>query len=85
MDNPNTEGGPVDQAGHAFHEPMLARPDPLVASHMLYDLPQDDLLHNLSWLQHQADEPLAPCILLMTLFADGINASRPPILWDLSA
>ena len=37
------EGDQVGQVGPAFHEPMLAVPNPQVAPHMLCDLPQDDL------------------------------------------
>ena len=39
----------VGQAGSSFHEPMLARPDPLDATHVLCYLTQDDLLHNFPW------------------------------------
>jgi len=43
-----TERNQVGQAGPAFHEPALAGPDPPVVPHMPCDLPQDDLLYNLS-------------------------------------
>ena len=39
------EGDQVGQAGPAFHELMLAGPDPLIVPRMLYDHTQDDLLH----------------------------------------
>ncbi|KAK4817206.1 hypothetical protein QYF61_003599 [Mycteria americana] len=39
-------GDQVGQAGPAFHEPMLAGPDPLVGLHMPVECTQDDLLHN---------------------------------------
>jgi len=73
------EGDHVGQAG-----PMLAGPDPPVVSHMPCNLTQDDLLHNLSWHQGQADGPAIPQILLTTLLVDGSHAGKPPILWDLS-
>ena len=38
---------------------------PLVVLHMLCDLPQDDLLHNLPWHQDQTDMPVVPQILLL--------------------
>ena len=58
-----TEGDQVGQAGPDFHEHMLARPDTPVVLHMLCDLSQD-LLHNISWHQGQADRPVVPHILL---------------------
>ena len=39
------EGDQVGQARPAFHELMLAGPDPLIVPRMLYDHTQDDLLH----------------------------------------
>lgn len=38
----------VGQAGNAFHEHMLVKPDPLVVPCMLCDCTQDDLLYVLS-------------------------------------
>jgi len=55
------EGDEVGQARPALHEPVLARRDPPVVLHMLYDLPQDDLLHNL--FQH-GGQACVPWILL---------------------
>ena len=43
------EGDEVGQARPAFHEPVLAGPDPLDAMHVLCDLTKDDLLHNFPW------------------------------------
>ncbi|KAK4814103.1 hypothetical protein QYF61_008198 [Mycteria americana] len=40
------EGYQVDQAGPAFHEPMLAGSDPLVGLHMHVERTQDEPLHN---------------------------------------
>ena len=40
-------GDQVGQAGPAFHESMLTRPEPLAVLHMPCDFPQDDLLYNL--------------------------------------
>ena len=74
------EGDQVGQAGPAFHEPMLARPDPLVVSHMPSDLTQDDLLHNLSWHPAQAGRSVVPWILLTTLLVDGSHISKPSSL-----
>ena len=56
-------GDQVCQAGPAFHNPMLAGPDPLVVLHMPHDGTQDDLLHNLPQHRGQADRPGAPRIL----------------------
>ena len=39
----------VGQAGPAFHEAMLARPDPLVVLHMPGERTQGEVLHNLPW------------------------------------
>lgn len=38
----------VGQAGTAFHETMMASPDPPVVLHMVCDFLQDDLLQNLA-------------------------------------
>ena len=48
------EGDEFGQAWLAFHEPVLAGPDPLDATHMPCDLTQDDLLYNFPWYQGQA-------------------------------
>ena len=37
----------VGQAGSAFHEPVLSGPDPLAVLHMLCDVTQDYLFHDL--------------------------------------
>jgi len=79
-----TEGDQVGQAGAAFYEPMLARPDPLVVSHMPCDLPLDDLLNNLSWHQGQADRPVVPWILFTIFPVDGNTLGKTPTLWDFS-
>ena len=52
------EGDQVCQAGPAFPEPMLARPDPPVVLHMPGECTQDELLHNLAWHRGQADRPV---------------------------
>ena len=49
------EGDQVGQASPALHKPMLAGFVPPVASHILCNLTQDDLLHNHFWHQGQAD------------------------------
>jgi len=68
----------------AFHELVLAGPDPLDAMHMLCDLIQDDLLHNFPWYRDQADRPVVPRILHTALPVDGSHIGKPPILWDVS-
>lgn len=52
------EGDEGDQAGSAFQELMLALPDPLFVPIVPCDVPQDNLLHKLSWHQCQADGPV---------------------------
>lgn len=42
----------------AFHEPMLARPDPLIVLYIEHDHSQDYLLHSLPWYWGQADSLL---------------------------
>ena len=66
-----TEGDQVGQAGPAFHESMLAGPDPLVVLHVPGERTQDELLHNLPGHQGQADRPVVPGILLPALPVDG--------------
>ncbi|KAK4831749.1 hypothetical protein QYF61_018947 [Mycteria americana] len=48
------EGDQVGQAGPAFHEPMLAGPDPLVGLHMSVECTQDEPLHNFSWYRESS-------------------------------
>jgi len=48
---------------------MLAGPDPLVVLHMPGERTQDDLLHNISRHQGQADRPVVPRILLPTVLS----------------
>jgi len=43
-------GDHVGQAGSAFHEPMLAGPDPLVVLHVPDERTQGEPLHNLTQL-----------------------------------
>ena len=62
----------------------LAGPGPPVVLLMLCDLPQDDLLHNLSWHQGQADWHVVPQILLTTLLVDGRHTGKPSVIWNLS-
>uniref|UniRef100_A0A8B9UJ11 Murine leukemia virus integrase C-terminal domain-containing protein n=1 Tax=Anas zonorhyncha TaxID=75864 RepID=A0A8B9UJ11_9AVES len=71
----------VGQAGLAIHEPMLAGPDLQVVLHMLCDA---DLFHNLSWHQGQADRPVVPQVLVITLLIDRHHISKYPVIWDLS-
>ena len=54
------EGDQAGQAGPAFHEPMLAEPDPLVVLHMSGEHTEDEQLHNLPWHRGQADRSVAP-------------------------
>ena len=82
--HPVAEGDEAGQARPAFHEPVLAGPDPLDAMHMPCDLTQDDLLHNFSWYRGQADRPVLPKILLMALLVDGSHIGKPSVFWDLS-
>ena len=55
----------------AFHELVLAGPDPLDATHVPCDLTQDDLLHNFPRYRGQADRPVVPRVLLTALLANG--------------
>jgi len=64
------EGDQVGQAGLAFHEPMLAGPDPLVVLHMPSECTQDQSLHNLAWHRGQADLPVVPRIFHPALLVD---------------
>ena len=82
MGHSGTEGNQVGQAGPAFHEPMLAGPAPPVVLHLPCDLPQDDLLHDISWHWSQADRLIVPWILLTTL-VDGSHNGKPRVLWYL--
>ena len=74
------EGDQVGQAGPAFHERILAGPDPLVVLDVPCDGTQDDLLHDVPQHLGQADRPVAPWILLLSLLADD---GKPPVFWDL--
>ena len=75
----------VGQAGPAFHEPVLSGPDPLAVLPMLCDLIPDDLFHSLPGHRGEADRPVVPCMLLMTLLVDGSHNGKPSVLWDLSS
>ena len=77
------EGDQVGQAGPAFHEPMLAGPDPLVVLHMPSEHIQDEPLHNHPWHPGQADRPVVPEILLPALLVDGRYTGELPVAWDL--
>lgn len=70
----------VGQARPAFHEPMLAELDPPVVPHMLCDLLQGDLFHNLPWHRGQPDRSEVSQILIMTLLMDGSHIRKPPII-----
>ena len=70
-------GDQVGQAGPAFHEPMLAGPDPLVVLHTPGERPQEESLHNLAWQQGQADRPAVPRILLLVLLVDSCHIGKP--------
>ena len=61
---------------------MLAGPDPLVVLHMLCDLIQDDLFHNLPCCQGQADRRVVPWIIT-TLLMEGSHVSKPHHLGPL--
>ena len=67
------EGDQVGQVGPAFHEPMVAGPDPLVFLHMPGKYTQDELLHNLAPHQGQADRLVVPGILLPALLVDDVT------------
>jgi len=77
------EGDQVGQAGPAFHESMLAGPDPLVVLHMASESTQDESLHNLAWHLRRAGRPVVPSILLLTFLVDGCYIGYPPVIWDL--
>ena len=70
----------ADQAGPAFHEPMLAGPDHLVVLHVSGELTQDEPLHNLAQHRGQADTPVAPGILLPALLVDECRTGKPPVI-----
>jgi len=67
------KGDQVGQAGHAFHEPMLAGPDPLVVLHMPGERTQDEWFRNLNWHRRQADRPVVPEILLPSFLSMGVT------------
>jgi len=73
------------QAGLAFHEPILVRPDLLVALHILCDHSQDGLLHHLPYYHGQTDRPVVPWILLPTLRVGGCHTGESPVMWDLTS
>jgi len=76
-----TEGDNLGQAGPAFHESMLAGPDPLIVLLVPSERTQDEALHNLPHHRGQADRPVVPGILLPALL--GCCFSEPPVIWDL--
>ena len=78
------EGDQIGQAGPAFHEAMLAEPDPPFVTHMPCDHTQDDLFHNVPWHRGQADRPVFPWIVLTTLLVDWSHIGKSPIFWNLS-
>ena len=84
LGHPVVEGDEVGQARPAFHESVLAGPDPLDATHIPCDLSQDDLLHKFPWYRGQADRPVVPQILLTALLVNVNHIGKPPVLWDLS-
>jgi len=49
---------------------MLTTPDNLLFLHLLDDGLQDKLLHHLSRDGGEADQPVVPWVLLLSLFAD---------------
>ena len=59
---------------------MLDGPDPL---HMPGARTQEELLHNLSQHQSQADSPVVLGILLLALLLEGSHIGKPPVIWDL--
>ena len=63
------EGDQIGQAGPAFHETMLAEPDPPFVTHMPCDHTQDDLL------QYRSVDPQ---IILLTLLVDGHHNGKFP-------
>jgi len=75
--HPVAEGDEAGQAWPAFHEPVLAGPDPLDATHEPCDLSQDNLFHDLPWHRGQAGLTAIP--------VDGSHIGKPPILWNLSS
>lgn len=54
------EGDDVGHAGAALHEPTLSGPNFLVVLHIPCDYTQDDLFHNISQHQGQADRLIVP-------------------------
>jgi len=73
------EADQVGPSGPAFHQPMLARPDPLVVLHMPIERTQDESLHNLPWHRGKADSPVVPRILLSALLVDGCYIGDPMV------
>jgi len=60
----------IDQALFPLGESMLTTPDNLLFLHVLVDDLQDKLLHHLSRDGGEADRPVVPWVLLLTLFED---------------
>jgi len=77
------EADQVGQEGPAFHEAMLAGPDPLVVLHMPIERAPDESLQHLAWHPGQADRPVVPRILLLALLVDGCYNDDTPVIWDL--
>lgn len=65
------EGDQADQAGPAFHEPILAGFDSLIVSYPPCGPPHDDLFHNISWHLHQDDRPVVHQVILKILLIAG--------------
>lgn len=62
---------------------MLPGIDHLVVLHMPCDRTQDDLLYNIPWNRGQADMPVVPQILLLTLLVDGYHTDKSSVVWNL--
>lgn len=66
-----------------FHKLMLGRPDLLSFLHAPCDCAQDDILHDLSQYQGQADKPVVLWILLPILVVDNHHVGKSPVICDL--
>jgi len=58
-------------------ESMLTTPDNLLFLHLLNDDLQNELLHHFSWDGGEADRPVVPWDLLLTLFEDWSDICFP--------
>ena len=83
MGHPVIGGDQVGRAGPAFHEAMLAGPDPLVVLHLPSELTQDEPLNNFPQYLGQGERPVVPRILLQDCLVDGLHMGKPPVIWDL--